>query len=140
MQLSHELHTEIPLFPLRAVLFSGGRLPLRIFEPRYTDMVSRSLKEDTGFGVVLIREGNEARLVAGTHQPEIFGIGTYARIVDFSARSDGTLGIMVGWPVRVLRGFEARITCSWDPSNTCRKSDRRRSPPSTRRSSKSCGS
>jgi len=110
MQLNHDLHTEIPLFPLRAVLFSGGRLPLRIFEPRYTDMVSRCLKEETGFGVVLIREGNDARLAAGARQPEIFGIGTYARIVDFSARGDGTLGIMVagGPKFRVLRSFEAR--------------------------------
>jgi len=31
---------EIPLFPLRSVLFPGGVLPLRIFEPRYVDMIS----------------------------------------------------------------------------------------------------
>ncbi|MGD8697285.1 MAG: peptidase S16, partial [Gammaproteobacteria bacterium] len=29
---------EIPLFPLRTVLFPGGPLPLRIFETRYVDM------------------------------------------------------------------------------------------------------
>lgn len=109
MQLNHELHTEIALFPLRAVLFSGGRLPLRIFEPRYSDMVSRCLKEGTGFGVVLIREGEEARQSAEADQPDVFGVGTYARVVDFSARGDGTLGIMVagGPKFRVLRTFEA---------------------------------
>ena len=30
---------DIPLFPLNTVLFPGGLLPLRIFEPRYLDMV-----------------------------------------------------------------------------------------------------
>jgi hypothetical protein len=29
---------EIPLFPLNAVLFPGGSLPLRIFEARYIDL------------------------------------------------------------------------------------------------------
>ena len=33
------MDTEIPLFPLSSVLFPGGHLPLRIFEPRYLDMV-----------------------------------------------------------------------------------------------------
>jgi Lon protease-like protein len=108
MQPNRELHTEIPLFPLRTVLFSGGRLPLRIFEPRYTDMVSQCLKTDTGFGVVLIREGAEARLGGQSEPPRVFGIGTYARIVDFSARGDGTLGIMVSGEAkfRVQRTFE----------------------------------
>ncbi len=32
------LHS-LPLFPLGTVLFPGGRLPLRVFEPRYLDMV-----------------------------------------------------------------------------------------------------
>lgn len=108
MQPNRALHTEIPLFPLRTVLFCGGRLPLRIFEPRYTDMVSECLKTETGFGIVLIREGAEARLGPEAHQPSIFGIGTYARIVDFSARGDGTLGILVAGEskFRVQRTFE----------------------------------
>ena len=33
----------IPLFPLRSVLFPGGRLPLRIFEQRYMDMAKACL-------------------------------------------------------------------------------------------------
>ena len=50
----------LPLFPLKTVLFPGGILPLRIFEPRYLDMVSACLRTDSGFGVVTIHEGNEA--------------------------------------------------------------------------------
>ena len=42
--------TEIPLFPLRSVLFPGGPLPLRIFETRYVDLVRRCMREQEPFG------------------------------------------------------------------------------------------
>lgn len=79
---------EIPLFPLNTVLFPGGPLPLRIFEPRYLDMVSACMKQDSGFGVVLIQEGEEAGSAA-----QFFKLGTLARIVDFDQLEDGMLGI-----------------------------------------------
>ena len=79
---------EIPLFPLGTVLFPGGPLPLRIFETRYIDLVRRCLRDGSGFGVVLIREGVEAGGPAFT-----FDVGTYAHIVDFSQQPDGFLGI-----------------------------------------------
>lgn len=77
----------VPLFPLNTVLFPGGPLPLRIFEARYLDMVGRCLKEDSPFGVVLIREGGEVG-PAETHD-----VGTLARIVDWYQGSDGLLGV-----------------------------------------------
>jgi Lon protease-like protein len=79
---------EIPLFPLNTVLFPGGQLPLRIFETRYVDMVRRCMRNDAGFGVVLIREGAEAGSPARFAE-----VGTEARIVDFSRLEDGLLGI-----------------------------------------------
>ncbi len=79
---------EIPLFPLGTLIFPGGPLPLRIFETRYIDLVRRCMREDSGFGVVMIREGAEAGGPA-----ETFDVGTYARIVDFSQQPDGLLGI-----------------------------------------------
>ena len=79
---------EIPLFPLGTVPFPGGPLPLRIFETRYIDLVRRCLRDGSGFGVVLIREGVEVGGPALT-----FDVGTYARIVDFSQQPDGLLGI-----------------------------------------------
>lgn len=78
----------IPLFPLHTVLFPGGPLALRIFEPRYLDMISRCLKSETGFGVVLIRDGSEVGGGATT-----YSVGTYGRISYWSKRSDGLLGI-----------------------------------------------
>ncbi len=50
---------EIPLFPLPMVLFPGGKLPLQIFEPRYLDMVKNCMREEIGFGVILIEEGQQ---------------------------------------------------------------------------------
>lgn len=79
---------DIPLFPLNAVLFPGGPLPLRIFEPRYVDMVKDCLRRERPFGVLLIREGNEVGGAAATET-----LGTLARIVDFNLLEDGLLGI-----------------------------------------------
>ena len=78
---------QVPLFPLNTVLFPGGPLPLRIFEPRYLSMVSHCMQTDSPFGVLLIRDGQEAG-AATTHN-----IGTLARISDWYQGSDGLLGI-----------------------------------------------
>lgn len=92
---------EIPLFPLKTVLFPGGPLPLRIFEPRYVDMVSRCMKSGSGFGVVLLREGGE------TGPARTWEVGTLARIVDFDQLQDGTLGIVASGGGRfILRSVE----------------------------------
>ncbi|WP_426687904.1 LON peptidase substrate-binding domain-containing protein [Rhodanobacter ginsengiterrae] len=80
---------ELPLFPLASVLFPGGQLQLRIFEPRYIDLVRECTRYGTGFGVCLILQGHEA----GT--PAVpAAIGTMARIRDFHADESGLLGIV----------------------------------------------
>lgn len=78
---------QVPLFPLRTVLYPEGPLPLRIFEPRYLDMVSECLKTDRPFGVLLIRAGGE------TGPATTYNTGTLARITDWYQGSDGLLGI-----------------------------------------------
>jgi Lon protease-like protein len=79
----------LPLFPLGSLVFPGGPLPLRIFEPRYVNLVKRSVQGGTGFGVVLLFRGNEA----GTAEASTAGIGTEVTIVDFDRLPDGLLGI-----------------------------------------------
>jgi Lon protease-like protein len=79
----------LPLFPLGSLVFPGGPLPLRIFEPRYVNLVKRCMQTDSGFGVVLLFRGNEA----GTAEATTAGIGTEVRIVDFDRLPDGLLGI-----------------------------------------------
>lgn len=58
---------EVPLFPLGTVLFPGGWLPLRIFEPRYVDMTKACLRDGSTFGICLIREGQEVGQPAAPH-------------------------------------------------------------------------
>lgn len=86
---------EIPLFPVPLVLFPGGKLPLQIFEPRYLDMVKRCMKENTGFGIVLIEEGEQTLSGPEDSLPTIAHCGTYCTIVDFDHRPNGMLGITV---------------------------------------------
>ncbi len=88
--------TELPLFPLNTVLFPGGLLPLRIFEIRYLDMISRCLRHDSGFVVCLApQEQHEGE------SSELAHVGTVARIIDWERLQDGLLGIMVQGEQRV---------------------------------------
>ena len=77
----------VPLFPLGTVLFPDGPLPLRVFEPRYLDMISRCLKDETQFGVLLINEGSEVG------SADTYPVGTKAQICDWYQGSDGILGV-----------------------------------------------
>lgn len=88
---------EIPLFPLRTVLFPGAVLPLRIFEQRYLNMIRDCARSDTGFGVCQIREGEEAVSPVKTAQ-----IGTHAQVVDWYTLDDGLLGVSTFGTVRFM--------------------------------------
>ena len=99
----------VPIFPLHAVLFPEGKLPLRIFEPRYLELVKRSLKEDTPFVIAALLSGQE--VLSGAPEaglPRVAPVACLVRIVDFDALADGTLGITVAGEGRV------RIDRSWE--------------------------
>lgn len=83
------ISNHIPLFPLSTVLFPGGRLPLRIFEQRYIDMVRDCSANGGRFGVCLLNPAEDNQYRA-TH----LKIGTTAEICDFSTLDDGLLGIV----------------------------------------------
>jgi Lon protease-like protein len=85
---SREDIREVPLFPLHTVLFPEGPLALRIFEPRYLDMISECLRNEQPFGVCLIQSGQEAGEAASPHLT-----GTFAGIVDWQRGDDGLLAI-----------------------------------------------
>lgn len=92
MNLPNEPTTieQLPLFPLRAVLFPGSSLRLRIFERRYIDLIRDSMRDGNGFGIPAIKSGNEA----GTPVTP-FEIGTLASVVDWDQGKDGLLSIVV---------------------------------------------
>lgn len=81
--------TELPLFPLGTVLYPGGWLPLRIFEPRYLDMVRECARSGSGFGIVCQFADEDGNPQANAR------IGTEAMIGDFYTTDDGLLGITV---------------------------------------------
>lgn len=49
----------LPMFPLQSVVLPGEELPLRIFEPRYRQLLADVLAADRRFGTVLIEAGRE---------------------------------------------------------------------------------
>ena len=65
----------IPIFPLDLVLFPRQELPLRIFEPRYKQLVDDCMLGDGQFGVCLI-DANTS--VNGWNSPKL--VGTIAKI------------------------------------------------------------
>jgi hypothetical protein len=78
----------LPLFPLNTVVFPGGRLPLRVFEQRYLDMVKQAIADNTPFGICAIREGSE------TGTPAVpFSIGTRVHVTDWDMPQTGILHI-----------------------------------------------
>lgn len=80
---------KLPIFPLKAVLFPGGRLPLRVFEPRYMDMVKECLKNERPFGICSITEGEEVGAPAA-YAP----VGTIAKIGSWDMPELGILSIV----------------------------------------------
>lgn len=78
------LPVEIPLFPLRVVLFPGMLLPLHIFEPRYRRMLQVCQERQEPFGLVLANSEGLPHL-----------IGTAAHIQRVERLPDGRSNILV---------------------------------------------
>lgn len=66
------------MFPLETVLLPDQELPLRIFEPRYSELVHHCIQSGEPFGVVLISRGREVG--GGDARCDV---GTLARINEY---------------------------------------------------------
>jgi Lon protease-like protein len=88
--------TQVPLFPLNAVVFPGVVTPLHIFEERYRLLV-RELAGiesvfDRVFGILAIREGYEV----GDHgMQSAHRVGTLVQLTEVDAYDDGRFDIEV---------------------------------------------
>jgi uncharacterized protein len=99
--------TQLPLFPLHTVLVPGALLGLRIFEPRYLDMVRECGRNGGGFGIcMLLRGGEDDTAVVPASVPA--AIGTLARIEDFGTGDDGLLTLQVRG-IRRFRVIDTRV-------------------------------
>jgi Lon protease-like protein len=85
----HRPVIELPLFPLRTVLFPGTPLEVHVFEERYKALIEDCVRSDAQFGVVLIREGPES----GGPLPTPHRVGCTARIVEIEPLDDGRMNV-----------------------------------------------
>jgi uncharacterized protein len=85
-----ELPTELALFPLHTVLVPEANLPLKVFEPRYMDMIKGCIQTGDAFGVCLIEEGQEVGTPAVPAK-----VGTSARLIEWDMAQLGILQIVV---------------------------------------------
>lgn len=88
----------LPVFPLNAVLFPTGHLPLRIFEPRYKRMLALC-GVDNPFVVVRIRHGKEVGEPAF-----VFDVGCTAMIKAMTEHESGYIDIIIEGAERVALG------------------------------------
>jgi Lon protease-like protein len=82
---------DLPLFPLHTVLFPDGLLPLKIFEARYLDMTRECLRDNTPFGVCLLKSGNEVAERDTPSVPE--AVGCLAEIAQCDVDEFGILHV-----------------------------------------------
>lgn len=82
--------SSLPLFPLGAVLFPGGVLPLRVFEVRYLDMIGKCHKAGAPFGVVALTRGHEVRR-PGAGPEAFYPVGTLATITALASPQPGLM-------------------------------------------------
>jgi Lon protease-like protein len=93
------------MFPLGTVLVPSMMLPLRIFEPRYQEMVRRSVAANGEFGVVLIARGSEVGGGDVRHD-----VGTVAHIMGLQPLTDG------GFLIQALGGRRILVD-EWLPDD-----------------------
>ena len=90
---------ELPLFPLNILLLPGGRLRLKVFEPRYLDLVSACLRSGAPFGICLIHSGAEVGELA---QPEPVGTLAHIRTADMNTPGVFEIEVEGGERFRIL--------------------------------------
>lgn len=83
---------KVPLFPLSGHVLPGGRMRLRIFEPRYLRMVKEACAQNPPGYIGMCMYNDAGEVAENTH---IHRIGTLATVIDFETMPDGLLGITV---------------------------------------------
>jgi len=83
----------LPIFPLpNLVLFPGIVVPLKIFEPRYLEMMGDVLSEDGFIGIVALKPGWEAEY---QDKPSVYDVGCKGLIVKCDQADDDSLHVLI---------------------------------------------
>lgn len=91
----------LPLFPLQTVLFPGAVLNLRVFEPRYLDLMTTTLRDRQPFGVVWLRQGREVGAHSGPVAIE--EVGVLAHLDELDAEQPNLLRVRCSGTQRFRR-------------------------------------
>ena len=99
-----DLPALIPVFPLDgALLLPGCQLPLRIFEPRYLNMIDDAMSGHRLIGMVQTTGGSQAR-------PNLAAVGCIGRITAYAETGDGCYMITLTGICRFDAGDEIAIS------------------------------
>ena len=79
-----DLPNILPVFPLsNFIIFPRTTVPLNIFEPRYIQMVDKSMKSDRMIGMI------QPKKTGGLKKPDLHSIGCAGKITSFNETDDG---------------------------------------------------
>ena len=121
-----QLPESLPVFPLQGVLLlPGGRLPLRIFEPRYLNMIDDALAGERMIG--MIQPADEE---AEQGSAAIYQTGCAGRITSFSETDEhhymitlsGLIRFGVAEELPLLNGYR-RVSANFAPFATDLEAD-----------------
>ena len=116
------VHDELPLFPLRTVLYPDSLLELKIFETRYLDMMSSCMRTQRPFGVVALRKGGETR--ASDAPVSLYEAGTLVELLEVDSAQSGILLVRARGTRRfLLEAPEQRASGLWLGKATERPDD-----------------
>jgi len=89
MTATGPLPETIPIFPLEgALLLPGGKLPLRIFEPRYIEMTDDALATYRLIGMV-------QPTASGADKPSLYSVGCVGRLTSWSETETNRYAIVL---------------------------------------------
>ena len=94
---------QLALFPLNSFILPGGRMRLRVFEPRYVRLVSEASAGKRDFAIAQINP-----YVSQQHADRILPLATRVKIEDFEQLEDGLLGITIAGveKVQLIRRYQ----------------------------------
>ena len=90
MKKDFEFPNKIPIFPLsNFIIFPNTNVPLNIFEPRYIEMIDKSMKSDRMIGMIPPKKTGELK------KPDLYSIGCAGKITSFNETEDGRYLIVI---------------------------------------------
>ena len=80
----------LPVFPLsNFIIFPRTTVPLNIFEPRYIQMIDKSMKSDRMIGMIQPKKTGELK------KPDLHDVGCVGKITSFNETDDGRYVIVL---------------------------------------------